>query len=295
MGKLTQQLTLSCLAQHDNLAHFLIIGSTASKENQAAAAVGVCEICSIAASSVQCSNEIHVQRGLWQKWKDFNDRFDYYIYRLKLHSVICIQRQDTKAALAIDLVVKQNTKKWYIRVREVEWKPGNWKVHKSKHAWHAAAALKAVQSYTVDFDKWNIVNNCGTFVKGVIERMADAEKRASYECEHITDDFDKLSSFGASLGVEVTFLTSKEAVEPIPPQEEGEEEDINDGPINQEDFVERSDTAYREDNSKDAMDNGTTHTDEETTDVGTEGVRLNAWQTEKYNESLKKTEEANNE
>ena len=225
-------------------------------------------------------------------WKDFNDHFDYYIYRVKFHSVICIQRQDTKAALAIDLVVNHNTKKWYIRVREVEWKPGNLTVRRSKHTWHAAAALKAVKSFTVDFDKWNIIlNNCGTFAEGVIKFMANAETRASFECEPIADDFDKLSSFGASLGVEVTFLTSKEVVEPIPPQEDGEEEHINDGPIHQEDYMDKSDTAHGENNPKDAVDNGTTHTDEETMDIG---IRLNALQMEKDKESLKMIEKANN-
>ena len=59
-----------------------------------------------------------------------------------------------------------------------------------------------------------------TFVKGVVgfRIMADSDKRAEYECEPITDDFDRLSSFGASIGVELMYMMSKEA------QEEGEEE-----------------------------------------------------------------------
>ena len=57
--------------------------------------------------------------------------------------------------------------------------------------------------------------------------MADSDKRAEYECEPITDDFDRLSSFGASIGVELMYMTSKEAVESIPSQEEGEEEPLD--------------------------------------------------------------------
>ena len=184
-----------------------------------------CDICSIAIRTIQCSNEVHVQRGLWQKWIDFNDHFDYYIYRVKFHYIICVQRRDTQASLAIDLVVNQETKAWHIRVQEAEWRPGNWTVHKSKHKWHAAAALKAVQTFAKGFDKWSIIaNNCSTFVKRIVEFMADSKKRAEYECEPITDDFDRLSSFGASIGVELMYMTSKEVVKPIPSQEEGEEE-----------------------------------------------------------------------
>ena len=202
---------------------------TVSQSNESTATVtGACEICSIAAHTIRCSNEVHVQRVLWQKWKDFNDHFDYYIYRVKFHYIICVQRRDTQASLAIDLVVNQVTKAWHIRVQEAEWKPGNWRVHTSKHKWHAAAALKAVHKFATDFDKWAIIaNNCKTFAKGVVGFMSDSENRTEYECEPITDDFDRLSSFGASIGVELMYMTSKEAVQSIPSQEEGEEEPLD--------------------------------------------------------------------
>ena len=107
----------------------------------------------------------------------------------------------------------------------MEWRPGKWTVHKSKHKWHAAAALKAVQTFAKVFDKWSIIaNNCSTFVKGVVGFMSDSDKRAEHECEPITDDFDRLSSFGASIGVELMYMTSKEVVKPFPSQDEGEEE-----------------------------------------------------------------------
>lgn len=161
------------------------------------AAVGAvaCEMCTISARSIRCSHEVHIQRGVWQKWKDFNDHFHYYIYSVKFHYVICIQREDTKAALAIDLVVDKESSTWYIRVREAEWKPGNWTVTKSRHTWHAAAALKALHPYATDFDKWSaFANNCNTFAKGLVGFMSNEDKRAECECEPITDDFDKLST-----------------------------------------------------------------------------------------------------
>lgn len=204
-----------------------IIGTIIGKhKHKEAAVVGACEFCSVIARTVQCSNEIHIQRGIWQKWKDFNDHFDYYIYRVKLHSVICIQRHDTQASLAIDLVVNSTTSTWNIRVREAEWKPGKWNVFKSQHTWHATAALKAIKNFSVnDFKQWSIcANNCSTFVHGIVGFMKDSTKRAECECKQITDDFDKLSSFGADLGLELMYMTSQEVVQPIPRQEEGEEE-----------------------------------------------------------------------
>ena len=90
-----------------------------------------------------------------------NNHFCYYIYRVIFHYIrsiiICVQRRDTQASLAIDLVVNQETKTWHIRVQDAEWKPGNWRVHKSKHMWHAAAALIAVQTFAKGFDKWSII------------------------------------------------------------------------------------------------------------------------------------------
>ena len=160
----------------------------------------MCEISSIISRSVKCSNEIYIQRGVWQKWKDFNNQFDYYIYHVKFHYVICIQRRDTQATLALDLIVNHINSTWYIRVREVEWKPGNWTVKTSKHKWHAAAALKAVHAFATSFAEWKVVaNNCSSWATGVVGFMSDDKKRELYECEPITDDFDKLSTFGCLL------------------------------------------------------------------------------------------------
>ena len=241
----------------------------------------MCEICSIAAHTVHCSNEVHVQRGLWQKWKDFNGHFDYYIYRVKFHYIICLQRRDTQDSVAIDLVVNNVNKTWHIRVREAEWRPGNWTVHKSKHTWHAAAALKAVQASATDFDKWSIIaNNCSDFTKGVVEFMADSKKREEYECEPITDDFDRLSSFGASIGVELMYMTSKEVVKPFPSQEEGEEE-----PLDSLDYSDTLATAGGEEDSHRGL----------TTDL--EGIQLceDEGQKQKEEENMEKIEEMNNE
>ena len=175
--------------------------------------------------SAQCGNEVCIQRGLWQKWKDFNDHFECYTFHAKLfHYVICIQRCDTGATVTIDLVVSKAESKWYIRVREAEWKPGNRNVTLSKHKWHAAAALNAVHTFGPEFGKWTaIANNCSTWAKGVVGFLSDDEMRKQCECEPITDDFDKLSSFGDSIGVELTYLSSRQAREVLPQPEEEEE------------------------------------------------------------------------
>ena len=188
-----------------------------------------CHYCSILAHSAQCGNEVRIQRGLWQKWKDFNDHFEYYTFRAKLfHYVICIRRCDTGATVTIDLVVSKAESKWYIRVREAEWKPGNRNVTLSKHKWHAAAALNAVHTFGPEFGKWTaIANNCSTWAKGVVGFMSNDEMRKKCECEPITDDFDKLSSFGDSIGVELTYLSSRQAREVLPQPEEEEEESGN--------------------------------------------------------------------
>lgn len=171
------------------------------------------------AESAKCANEVRVQRGVWQKWKDFNDHCDYYVVRMKsMHNMVCIRRCDTNATLGIDLVVDitKPEREWYTRVRETEWRPGNRAVYTSKHKWHAAAALKALHTYSPKFGDWKaIINNCNTFVKGVVEFMKDDNKREQCECEPIVDDFDRLSSFGASLGVELTYLKTSEVEQPL--------------------------------------------------------------------------------
>ena len=154
------------------------------------------------------------------------------------HYAISIRRRDTHATLTIDLVVKRtNSKsdsKWYIRVREAEWEPGNRNVSTSKHKWHAAAALKAVHTFSPKFGDWTaIANNCNTWVKGVVGFMSDDDRRSQCECEPIMDDFDHLRSFGESIGVELTYLSSTEAKRRLPQPEDdkpGEGED----PSNQE-------------------------------------------------------------
>ena len=184
------------------------------------------------AKSAKCANEVRVQRGVWQKWKDFNDHCDYYVVRMKnMHFMVCIRRRDTNATLAIDLVVDTDKpeNEWYTRVRETEWKPGNRYVNTSKHKWHAAAALKALHTYAPKFGDWKaILNNCNTWVKGIVEFMKDDNKRAQCECEPIADDFDRLSSFGASLGVELTYLKSSEVKQPLTHPEVDEPEESTD-------------------------------------------------------------------
>ena len=232
----------------------VIIGNTVSQPKEGAT-VGVCGLSSIATHSIQCSNQVRVQRGIWQKWKDFNGHFDYYIYHVNLHHVICIKRPDTQAALDIDLIITEiaGTKFWLIRIREAEWKPEKSRVNRSKHTWHAAAALKAVKVFSSHFNTWNVFNNCSTFTKGVIGFMADPKKKEECQCEPITDDFDKLSTFGEQIGVELMYMTSNEAREPIPPQEEDKEEPvgehIREGPIHQQTW-EENETAFQENDTR---------------------------------------------
>ena len=129
-------------------------------------------------------------------------------------------------------------------MHEVEWKPRNWEVKRSKHT--IVIALKAVHAFATNFNEWKVLaNNCSSWAIGVVGFMSDDKKREKYECEPITDDFDKLSTFGASIGVELMYLSSTEAAEPIPSQEEGEEETFedqeehrSDGPIVQENMEE---------------------------------------------------------
>lgn len=212
------------------------------RESQSASAIAsganVCEICSVLGHSAECGNEIRVQSGVWQNWKDFHDHFEYYLFRVKLfHYAICIRRRDTHATLIIDLVVKKASSKdskWYIRVREAEWKPGNRTISTSKHKWHAAAALKAVHMYSPKFGDWTaIANNCNTWVKGVVGFMGDNDRRGQCDCEPITDDFDHLRSFGESIGVELTYLSSTEAKQRLP-QPEDDEPGEGEDPSNQE-------------------------------------------------------------
>jgi hypothetical protein len=179
---------------------------------------------------------------VWQKWKDFHDHFEYYLFRVKLfHYAICIRRRDTHATLTIDLVVKKansNSKadsKWYIRVREAEWEPGNQNVSTSKHKWHAAAALMAAHTFSPKFGDWTaIANNCNTWVKGVVGFMGDDNRRGQCDCDPITDDFDHLRSFGESIGVELTYLSSTEAKRYLPQPEEDDKPREGEDPSNQE-------------------------------------------------------------
>ena len=187
--------------------------------------------------SAKCANEIRVQRGIWQKWKDFNDSVDYYEVHMKYHYMVCIRRRDTNATLAVDLVVDMNKqeREWYTRVRETEWRPGNRTVYTSKHKWHAAAALKALHTYAPKFGDWKaVVNNCSTWVKGIVDFMKDDNKREQCECEPIINDFDRLSSFGASLGVELTYLKASEVKQPLVLPEADEPEE----PADQKEMVE---------------------------------------------------------
>jgi hypothetical protein len=171
------------------------------------------------AGSAKYANEVRVQRGVWQKWKDFDDHCDYYVVRMKnMHNMVCIRRRDTNATLGIDLVVDMTKpeREWYTRVRATEWRPGNRTVCTSKHKWHAAAALKALHTYGPKFGNWKAIpNNCSAWVKGVVEFMKDDNKREQCECEPIVDDFDQLSTFGASLGVELTYLRNSEVEQPL--------------------------------------------------------------------------------
>ena len=200
----------------------------------AASGASVCEVLSVLAHPAECGNEIRVQSGVWQKWKDFHDHFEYYLFRVKLfHYAICIRRCDTYATLTIDLMVNRakskSDSKWYIRVRESEWEPGKRNISTSKHKWHAAAALMAVHTFSPKFGDWTaIANNCNTWVKGVVGFMSDDDRRGQCDCEPITDDFDHLRSFGESIGVELTYLSSVEAKQCLPQPEDdyqGEGED----------------------------------------------------------------------
>ena len=223
--------------------HLLVlIGNTPSRppeevrvpQSASASGAGVCEFCTVLAHSAEYGNEVHVQSGVWQNWKDFDDRFEYYLFRVKLfHYAICIRRRDTNATLTIDLVVNNKAgsradSKWYIRVREAEWRPGNRNISTSKHKWHAAAALKAVHEFSPKFGDWTaIANNCSTWVKGVVGFMGDDNRRSLCDCDPITDDFDRLRSFGDSIGVELTYLSRREAREILPqPELENDEEDL---------------------------------------------------------------------
>ena len=237
----TSHTTHMTVSTWPNVHVLVITGNTSSKPEEEeevsrstsaiASGASIYEVCSVLPHSAECGNEIRVQSGVWQKWKDFHDHFEYYLFRVRLfHYVICIRRRDTHATLAIDLVVQKPTSKpkadskWYIRVREAEWKPGNRDISTSKHKWHAAAALKAVHMFSPKFGDWTaIANNCKTWVKGVVGFMGDDDKRGQCDCSPITDDFDHLRSFGESIGVELTYLSSKEAKQPLP-QPEGDEE-----------------------------------------------------------------------
>ena len=208
----------------------------------AASGASVCEFCSVLAHSAECGNEIRVQSGVWSKWKDFHDHFEYYLFRVKLfHYAICIRRCDTYATLTIDLMVNRakskSDSKWYIRVRESEWEPGKRNISISKHKWHAAAALMAVHTFSPKFGDWTaIANNCNTWVKGVVGFMSDDDRRGQCDCEPITDDFDHLRSFGESIGVELTYLSSVEAKQRLPQPEDDDQlqGELGEDPINQE-------------------------------------------------------------
>ena len=76
---------------------------------------------------------------------------------------------------------------------------------RSRHPWHAAAVLKAIQSFVADFDKWSaLAGNSNSFEDGLVWFMSDDDRRVECECEQISDDLDKLSTYAASIGVDLS-------------------------------------------------------------------------------------------
>ena len=122
--------------------------------------------------------------------------------------------------------------------------------------------------------------------------MAKAGTREKYECEPITDDFDKLSTFGASIGVELMYMSRTEAVEPIPPQEEGEEEPGSEGPIEQNnEGIDKNNTPEGNGAGFNMVENGSPRKKNDTENVVTEGVS----NLMRCDEGLKMVEKMNNE
>ena len=162
--------------------------------------------------SASFSNEVRLEKGVWNLWKDVNGRFEYYKYQGHMHKAVCIRRIDTGDALNIDLVVDANESKWYVRVRKAEWNPERQEVCMSKHTWHPAAALKALHLFVPKFGKWEMVtNNCFDFVKGLVGSMVNDERRQEVECEPILD-FEEFIMFAEKLDFEVCYMKREEVL-----------------------------------------------------------------------------------
>ena len=84
---------------------------------------------------------------MWKEWKDVNDHLNFYIYRVKGHSVLVLQHPDNETnAIKCDLIVDEANKVWKIRMRETKWKPEDREVTTTKTKWHLAAQLKAMKA-----------------------------------------------------------------------------------------------------------------------------------------------------
>lgn len=160
------------------------IGATRSKDVKADIRAYFC--------GIKC-NGIEIDSEVWEEWKDYRGKFEYYKFGHKCrHKGICIRPIDhSRNTIRIDLnIVDADRKTWVAKVQSSKWDPAKFSSKGdtcfSSHEWHSGSVIRAVHDFGQKFKRWHIVfNNCGNWVNGVIKYLQNEHETYSDE-EQIT-------------------------------------------------------------------------------------------------------------
>ena len=125
---------------------------------------------------------VKFQFDVWEKFKDYEGKVEYYLFgRMLGHGGLCFRIPDTDTIAQAELVVSEldayhGQMRWYILVKKTnKWKPkSEADVQISKHAWHAGTVLHMAHKFAQVFKSYHaLFNNCNAWKKKVVAYLRE--------------------------------------------------------------------------------------------------------------------------
>ena len=133
-------------------------------------------------SKYQYAPIIELQYKVWEDFKDYEGKVEYYFFGRKLgHGGLCFRIPNTDTIAQAELVVSKRKEynqemRWYILVKKSKkWIPNSEdEVQVSEHAWHAGTVLHMGHNFAKVLKKYHMFfNNCNTWKRNVVAYMRD--------------------------------------------------------------------------------------------------------------------------
>lgn len=122
------------------------------------------------------ARQIVITRELWDKFKDFHGKPDYYFFGGGLkHGGICFRRNDTGECGRIELVhsMFERRRKWYTLAKRSAWRPEpDSTIHTATHSWSAPTILQRCHDFASLFSVYHaLFHNCNLWKVEVAKHM----------------------------------------------------------------------------------------------------------------------------